>query len=1347
MSQHPPESNAHGDDARGGIPEWESISKETRERVEQRLARFVPNEPGLLDLSYCGLDSDSIQSLLHHASGRLGGVVKLNLSKNRIGDAGVQALAAEFEHLPALAELDLGGNEIGAAGAQALAAGFVHLPALASLDLGGNVIRAAGAQALAAGFVHLPALASLDLGGNEIGAGAQALAAGFVHLPALASLDLGGNWIGAAGAQALAAGFVHLPALASLELGYNEIGAAGAQALAAEFVHLPALASLDLGDNWIYDAGAKALAAEFEHLPALASLGLGGNRIGAAGAQALAAEFEHLPALASLDLGRNQIGDAGVQALAAEFEHLPALVSVNLERNGIDDRGAQALAAEFVHLPALASLDLGGNEIGAAGAQALAAGFVHLPALASLDLGRNWIGDAGVQALAAEFEHLPALAELDLGGNVIGAAGAQALAAEFEHLPALVSVNLERNGIDDRGAQALAAEFVHLPALASLDLGDNQIGDAGAQALAAEFVHLPALASLDLESNGIENAAAIVALIDELMPKGKADGRLRKLDVSGNNLKTRDGKEVEAAGLSTTDPQALRAYLASVLQAEQGGTAVTVPEARLVFIGVGENGKTQLARALGGKCKKGQSVPSEDRTKGIEVTSCTFEPTRFGQLKVRIFDSGGQPEQYAIHHLFWESLRNVMVLVLDSTKSWEWSGNRGDYFLRMIESHFGPGGGANTATPKPPPVLVVLTKAGVPTEQRLTPEWVKNKAKEYEGKLNVIVFDKIVDGVSHSGLDELRDCIKDALETAHGIDAVVPPAFERVRKAVQDNFGSFDHPIPECRMMKMEVYDRICEGSDQADQKAIYLLIMHALGDVLYVKDIEGRLSGKVINIHWACGALFKVLTDSQLIWKRGLMAERDWPRLFPGQNGVPDDAANLLKDVAVELKILWKVERDLRVGATPRSADWLVPELLQVKEDPHDWVERDPYQTVACGRFLPESVFLHFVGKHQQFIHARQASLFRDEAVFTRTDGVKALIRPDYTGDEHSIKIWADPNDLTKSQEWCNQLRTYLEPSWMPPLRIVEVPHSDLKPPERFPHPDWDSTEALEHLHIGIAHYRKQQTVRFWQQFAVISLAGLVALQLIVLPEKQWLGVLFAVVGSILAFSQVVLDSWLAEHRQVAATSFENLEKILLEGKRTRRDDDRYHSIAKGKEIAGDASPENWFVNISGLNVNTAAPLIMARQEAMFRAREHLIAMSCAVVFGALFVVAPFLLVWGLTSDKLMQVQVGYLTFVPLAVAGFVTAKQNSSAHKAFQAVEEQCKRAYEVYKSKPDAEGVLWDEGMQALKNLQHARQAHAPVPYWLYKSLCDESNRRAAGFVKRFNCESPLKSSKPD
>ncbi|KDO30409.1 hypothetical protein SPRG_04323 [Saprolegnia parasitica CBS 223.65] len=94
----------------------------------------------------------------------------LGLTSNRMGDAGVLALAPFLRHSSQLKTLTLVDQGFGDVGASALATALVHTPRLRTLDLGRNDITASGAMSLSCLFPNLPRLATWRLCNNPLGA-------------------------------------------------------------------------------------------------------------------------------------------------------------------------------------------------------------------------------------------------------------------------------------------------------------------------------------------------------------------------------------------------------------------------------------------------------------------------------------------------------------------------------------------------------------------------------------------------------------------------------------------------------------------------------------------------------------------------------------------------------------------------------------------------------------------------------------------------------------------------------------------------------------------------------------------------------------------------------------------------------------------------------------------------------------------------------------------------------------------------------------------------------------------------------------------------------------------------
>jgi internalin A len=799
-------------------------------------------------------------------------------------------------------ELDLGGLQLTALDGDLLAAlcelgGLRRLflgpsaeardkPELAFIDLGRNfrVCNALGALPVAL-FDALPRLERLDLALNRL----NGLPASIANLAGLTSLDLWENHIGAEGAQALK-GLVNLT---SLKLSRNEIGDAGAQALK----ELVKLTSLDLHGNEIGAEGAQAL----KDLVNPTSLDLSGNKIGHEGAQAL----KGLVNLTSLDLHGNDIGAEGAQAL----KDLVNLTSLDLCGNDIGAEGAQALK----DLVNLTSLELSGNRIGDEGAQAL----MGLVNLTSLDLWENHIGDEGAQAL----KRLVKLTRLDLSGNKIGHEGAQAL----KDLVNLTSLNLWNNHIGDAGAQALK----DLVNLTSLNLWNNHIGDAGAQAL-KDLVNLT---SLDLSGNKIGDISPLVSLCN-----------LRWIQLSGSHLDydvpafwmlpslqeailheaNLPGVPVEILSKYISDNclDRLRAHLADLT-----GNDAAIGDVKLMILGNGRVGKTQICRRLRGESFD-EAVPS---THGIKVSSLPLAPQVFdAPVVLKIWDFGGQDIYHGTHALFLKS-RAVFPLVWTPRSEAEQFHTHGGftfrnqplaYWLAYVRTF----GGARS------PLLVIQSQCDRPEDEHDPP--LPPGALDGVGYKRVLHYSAKGDGIRARGHTALEETLLDAVRWMRRNEGVakIGPGRAAVKETIEAKLAAGE------RLLSQQGYLELCAeveriGEGRVSDPALLLDYLHDIGTVFYRKGLFGDQI--ILDQAWALEAVYAVFDRaSQSVrkiernhgrFRRSELAEWIWQERSLREQ-------ELFLSFMQQCGICFTIQKEDRQKQV--EAEYIAPDLLPARSD-----------------------------------------------------------------------------------------------------------------------------------------------------------------------------------------------------------------------------------------------------------------------------------------------------------------------------------------------------------------------------------------------------------------------------
>jgi hypothetical protein len=183
-----------------------------------------------------------------------------------------EASGAMLHNAPALRELSLLGCYMGAAGARHLAVGLSSKNSVVEkLDLSRNKLGDAEAGILARVLLANQNLKSLVLHYNNIGdAGALELAVALRQNNTLDLLDLFFNNIGSHGTSALADALVANDAMKDLQLGYNAIGDDGATSIAEMLTRNKSIEKVCVGSFGV--KGIKAFATRLSSINGLKSL-------------------------------------------------------------------------------------------------------------------------------------------------------------------------------------------------------------------------------------------------------------------------------------------------------------------------------------------------------------------------------------------------------------------------------------------------------------------------------------------------------------------------------------------------------------------------------------------------------------------------------------------------------------------------------------------------------------------------------------------------------------------------------------------------------------------------------------------------------------------------------------------------------------------------------------------------------------------------------------------------------------------------------------------------------------------------------------------------------------------
>jgi internalin A len=580
---------------------------------------------------------------------------------------------------------------------------------------------------------------------------------------------------------------------ASAHSGFLDLGRLGLNELPAELHALKHLRKLNLGrgigrasPNWVEarsSIGPNRLDAQIAHLGTLPDL----VELSVAGAELTSlAGISELRALQSLDCSSTKIEDLSPVA------ELKALRSLDCSNTSVEDLLPLAGLSALLSLSCMQTRASNLSPLKKASAlQTLHCGGTQVSDLAPLArLG-------GLQLLycwGTQISELSPLAGLNALQTLAFGSTRVSDLAPLAGLSALRFLNFWGTPVSD------LSPLAGLNGLQSLQFHTTQVGDL------SPVAKLSMLQSLDCSHTQVEDLSPVAELkalqtldcsgcsfrrtFEELWQKPS----LKRLFLFGTQL-----PGIPADVLSQSEYEncleALRAHLADL---EAG--AVAVPDIKLMVVGNGRLGKTQICRRLRGE----DYDPRVTSTHGVIVTSGLLLGLGGAEPAVlHLWDFGGQDIYHGTHALFMRS-RAVFLIVwtpeAESSGEYVWDGMKFrnhplPYWIYTVQ-HFGAAGS---------PVLIVQTRCDrLEDEVHRLPAPPELLSGLTHWELQYSAFNNrkraALDEALREAVDRMREQegevtigigrlkVKQRLEQLRDADAAVPPEQRQYRTITQQHF-------------------------------------------------------------------------------------------------------------------------------------------------------------------------------------------------------------------------------------------------------------------------------------------------------------------------------------------------------------------------------------------------------------------------------------------------------------------------------------------------------------------------------------------------------------------------------
>jgi internalin A len=471
-------------------------------------------------------------------------------------------------------------------------------------------------------------------------------------------------------------------------------------------------------------------------------------------------------------------------------------------------------------------------------------------------------------------------------------------------------VNLKSLSLHNNQLKNFPRVFSCLTNLEELFLCKNQL-----TGLSDTIAQLTNLKRLDLSNNQL---ASLPKTMRQL-------AHLEQLYLHGNDrlglppeILGPTSEEVFLRNATPTNPQEILDYYFRT----RHGKRYPLNEAKLILVGYGAAGKTSLVNRLVHNTFDKNSL----QTEGIQVTQWSLRLNGIENVRLNIWDFGGQEIMHATHQFFLTH-RSLYILVLTGRQGHEDAD--AEYWLNLIES-FGDES----------PVLIVLNKIK-------SHPFDLNRRALRQKFFNIVDFLE-TDCETSQGIEILRQTIECETNRLEHLRDAFPASWFGIKDQIAtmpENFISFER------------YRTLCATQGETDPTAQEQLstYLHNLGIILNYKDDLRLRDTHVLNPQWVTKGIYTILNAKKLAQNKGELNVCDFAAILDSTAYPPERHAYLFE-------LMRKFE--LCVRFPEDEGRYLIPQLLDKQQPP----EADNFDPTECLNFqyhyptLPEGLLPRFI-------------------------------------------------------------------------------------------------------------------------------------------------------------------------------------------------------------------------------------------------------------------------------------------------------------------------------------------------------------------------------------------------
>lgn len=518
----------------------------------------------------------------------------------------------------------------------------------------------------------------------------------------------------------------------------------------------------------------------------------------------------------------------------------------------------------------------------------------------------------------------------------------------LSYLVKLKNLDISNNQITD------ISPLIGLIELERLKISDNRITDISA------LTNLTNLSSLELGYYRTKTLFGRLEIdLNSLMPNENKDFDLEYFVNSFdfeeyNNTSSKNDYNVPTEFLGNghlfkREVQKLQDYLRSIQNQDY---QKQLNEAKLIMVGIGEVGKTELVEALSEPAY--EYVKGRQSTAGIRIKIWKPVCRRAGEavpdFRINVWDFAGQEINYGTHQYFLTK-SSLYVFVWETRKDNENTGF--EYWLNVV-----------SLLSDNAPILVVQNKTDIYESEINQRDW-KDRFP------NIVGFYK-TSCKAGIGIAELSAVIRDEITKLKHTHEIWNKDRYAIREALEQDTRNH---IPQ------SAYFDMCEGKGLTRLQSLYLSDqLHKIGVVLHFQDDFELENTVVLKPEWATKASY-LLLDNKRNTQSGYFRKTDLKTIW--QEREFDDKHEFLLNLMLKFELVFNLQN------TPQ---YIVPELLPVEEKQESENLATDFDLTFEYHydFMPKSILSRFTCRNATYIAGEH---FWKYGVWLQEDGTLAKL------------------------------------------------------------------------------------------------------------------------------------------------------------------------------------------------------------------------------------------------------------------------------------------------------------------------------------------------------------------